>query len=472
MIGIYMGENETQIVKAQIKDNSLKIDFCNVIDSYMDSLKQCDVHFLIDMFQQIKQEAGAFYEEFYIALPDTIFLSIDCYESRTEEEKIAIIEARLNRSREGLYLSNPIEMKSGARHKETMAVIDRSIIDCLIAAAKAADIALLSVEPASFAYLKCAGQWRKEHYLLESFRDEAAIIAYSPVAGMFRLSVPQLAGNQDLDKQTLEGTLARCDAVAEKTFEIMNTDMPLTILDAPGLTVMDRSVIERLAEKAVFPDFIKSQLGPIQQQQFCLAVGTLLQDSALDIYSTVPECLSIRMANLLPASVRSESRLQQIKRITRKFSKALCLLLGICLLLEVAGIFFYASFTIPEALQQQYDQAQSQLPAIKKEMDIIKLSKSEHQYPIEALQALLKEQPQTMHFSSIEIGKKGVTSGSEGDKKWITFTAKGPDPIIFRDYSVQLREQAIFRGVDVSMISTDSSGLKSATVYIGKGIVR
>ncbi|MEN6623286.1 MAG: hypothetical protein ABFD50_17290 [Smithella sp.] len=483
MIGIYLSPDETQIVQAKYKNKKLKVELCAVLEPYLDSLKKCDVNFLIALFQRLQQSINVFYEEFYIVLPDSTFLLLDCYDARSddEEEKMTTVETRLNRTREEFYAAFPLTLQSGTRHKETMIAIDRAMIDALITAAKAAHITLVSVEPASFAYLRCARQWRKEYYLLEAFQNEAVMIAFSPIAGMFRLSVPELAvsgqANSNLE-QTLQSVLSRCDAIANRTFEIINTETPVTILAQEREDAAIRlaaALRNRTAKQTGFPEFAESDIEESEQKNFIIPLGGLLpaiEQEESDLYASVPEILHVRPANVLPQDVRLESHLRQVKRITKKYSKILCGALSAILALQLAGILYFNSIVIPTALQTDYDKAQSQMETVKKETELIKSSKTEHQYPIEALTGLLSNRPQNLGFTSIEIGRKGATAGKEQDKKWITFIAKSNDPMVFRDYATQLGDNFLFRGINISQISTDTSGLKSATVFIGKGTVR
>lgn len=487
MIGVYLNPLDTQIVQAKLKrNNRLKVETCAVFESYWESLNLGDVNYLIAMFSRIKQSVHSLYEEFYVVLPDSIFLLIDCMDVHgdDEEERIAAIETRLGRKCDEFYTSFPLSLQGSTRHKETSIVIDRRIIDALIAAAQATHITLISVEPASMAYLRSTMQWRKEYYLLESFANEASLIAFSPIAGMFRLSVPELAlSSCDTDdaeawNRAVISVLSRCDAIANLTFGINNTDTAVTLFADGEASTVIRQITEQLhraAEQAGFPEFVDSELDKSAQQKFSIPLGGLMQALNSDdiyLYATVPDKLQVHSANVLPQHVRMESHLEQVKRVTKKYSKVLCGVLSGCIALQIAGILYFNSIVIPDALQSDYDQAQSQMESVKRETELIKLAKLEHQYPIEALVGLVGSKPQNLGFSSVEIGRKGTTTSKEQDKKWISFVAKSNDPMVFRDYATQLGDNSLFRGVTISQISTETSGLKSATVFIGKGLVR
>lgn len=477
LIGIYMHPDGTQIIQAKLKKNKImEVSLAQCIEPYLQSLKDYDVNFLKEMFENIKSLTKTFYEEFYIVLPDTMFLSIDCADFTNDDEYLSMIRERLQMEEDAIYTAFPIDCNTGVRNKRTSYVIKCDFVDALIQAAKESDVALVSVEPASFSYLRAVSSWREEHVMLEIYEDEATIVSFSPVAGLFRLDMPEISAHE-LSKNAVQANelisraLAQHDLVAERTFETLNVNIPIEILDDFDDIRAIPVLKDRLKDKKCFPkEIVQNLINKEEEPAWMIPLGTIMQVYADEdpLYETTPEFLHLQPANILPAKVKLDSRFQRIKKIAKKYSRiAIMCLIGISLV-ELVGVIYYGNIEIPDKLQADYDQAQAKIKDIDAEINLVKTAKAEHEYPMEALTELITQKPQALGFRSIAIGSGGQSK--EDKSKWVECVVQTADPLVFRDYANVLSVDEMFKGVNINQISSNA-GVKIATIYIGKGKV-
>lgn len=225
MIGIFLRPDGTQLVKTVRRKNMLQVTMAEYLPPYLEYLQKKDARFLVNLFREVNQVASGLYDEIYIVLPDGEFDFFDCGDfsevdvaGNWEETHVKWLESKHIQSSQ-YYVSYPIECRTNIRHLKTSVGIAKDKIDCLLAAAKEADVSVLSVEPASLAYLRCLGKWREEHCILEFFSEDANMIAYSPIGGLFRLPMPQvgklrkeIAGQ--VWEETIGDALVQYDAIA------------------------------------------------------------------------------------------------------------------------------------------------------------------------------------------------------------------------------------------------------------------
>lgn len=487
MIGIYMRPDRTQVIKGEIKKNkNLDIILTQNLSAYTDALAHEDVERLTDMFWEIKEMTATFTEEIYLVLPDYQFFSVDCYlASNTADEDVErrqieeVFQDRLRIERmEDIYYAIPVLCKSSFETRRTFYTIDRKKIDAIIEAAKAADVALVSIEAASYSYLRSLHKWDEEHCLVEIFDHNACIVSYSPVAGVFRHDCIELNGHSfEADPVAVNDkvnvVLMQNDMTAKETFEMINSDRPLRLLSDKKEIRMVPAWGNRLQPPDCFPGGVDSNLIDDEQAEWMVPLGAILQayeEKDVSMYEPKPECLTLINANVLPAEVRKNSRFQRFRKIAKKYAKILAVVLAILTGGEILGILYFNMVSIPDTLQSEYDRAHKDFDPLKKELEIIGVAKTEDQYPIEALDGILSQRPQNLRFAEIEIGEKGNVK--EADRKWIRFTAKTEDPLLIRDYTSRLSQDNRFAVVNVEQISSDSStNLKAATVVIKKGKV-
>lgn len=476
MIGIFLRDDQTQVVKAMRRKNALHVIAAERLPPYLEYVQKQDAGFLVDLFQAVNQAVGSLYEEIYIVLPDGEFDFIDCADFSEVDMSEGMEEAHekwladRNIKRGAHYVSYPIEYRTNLHHMKTSVGIARDKVDCLLAAAKAADASLMSVEPVSLAYLRCLGKWREEHCILEFVGGNANLLAYSPLGGLFRLPMPQISkmqevGGAKLWEEAIDDALVQYDAVRQKSFEYANIDAPLHVISSMDLTGL-KSVRRRLATPA-FPDtLVKTGLPPEARRDYMIPIGAALQvfEGEAFFEENLPGFLRLTSANVLPGDVKLDSRFSRLKKKTLQYSKRLIGVLLVALAIEGGGILYFSSIQIPDQLQGNYNHANASVAAVKKELDIIKQAKGEHQYPLEGLEALIRAKPKEIDFLNLELGRAG-SSGA-----WITLNMGAADPMHFREYAAKLNENTVFSGINISQISSErQSGLKTATIEIGRG---
>ncbi len=482
-----MRPDRTQVIKGEIKKNkSLNVTLTQNLSTYADALDHEDVDQLIEMFLEIKEMTSTFAEEIYLVLPDYQFFSVDCYlVSNTADEEVErrqieeIFRDRLRIDQtENFYYAIPMLCKSSLETRRTIYTILRRKIDALIEAAKATDIALVSIEPASFSYLRSLHQWEEEHCLVEIFDNNACIVSYSPVAGIFRHDCVEINGRSFEEdpvavNDKVNVLLTQNDMTAKETFEMINSERPLRILSDKKEIRMVPAWGARLQSPDCFPEGVNSNLIDDEQAEWMVPLGAILQaytNKDVGLYEPKPESLTLTEANILPADIRKNSRFQRFRKIAKKYAKILVVVLALLTGVETFGVLYFNMVSIPDTLQSEYDRAHKDFDPLKKELELINAAKTEDQDPLEALDGLLSQRPQNLGFTEIEIGEKGNVK--EADRKWIRFTAKTEDPLLIRDYTSRLSQDSRFATVNVEQISSDSSSnLKAATVVIKKGKV-
>ena len=478
MISLYLRPDKTQVVKAKIrKDKTLNVVMATEIQSYWDVLKKGVVKdedgytsSLSDLFHELKTITSVSYEEVYIVLPDSLF-SVDCYDYTSEQELTNLIKENLGRSLDELYSSFAVEATPGTSHKKTLFVIEHKYVDRIIEAADKENIALASIEPASLPFFRSQASWQEEHFIIEVFKNQATLVSFSPVAGIFRLNEPALSEERLLNNpeadNTVTGVFAQHDFTAEKTFSSMNVDVPFTILTENKKILQIESVKKRLAKPMAFPNFVSSDIPLDYQQDWMSVIGTLMQSYTKDddIYSNLPPFLNVYTANVLPEQVRLDSKFRQWKHTAKKVCRFLIVFLAALTFAEISASIYFNSIHIPAHLQADYDKAQRDIKDIDAEIKIITEAKKEDEHPIQAFSLLVKDRPNDCGFNIVSIGGNGQ---QPADAEWVQLTAVSSNPMIFQDYMATLSHEDIFSNVSISKIDTDSSGFKIADIVLGK----
>lgn len=480
MISIYLSSDRTQMLKAKIKKDKLELicgEYLTV--SYLDDIRRCDVNQIIEMFLEIKAVMSTKSEEVYLVLPDHLFARIDCLDFVSPERMTEDIEKSTNLSQEDICISYPIEVKNSLTHKKTVCIMAREMVEVIVAAAKETDITLVSIEPASIAYLRSIGEWTKEKFIFMNYGETSSIISYSPVAGLYsyvltqNISQKAVAENPEKVNQAINEILLKSDSINQATFGMANPgviDVHM-LVRLPEIYKNLPSLENRQVDQSRLPDFVDHDIQD-DQAEWSIAAGALLQDLPLETYVGAYERMHFATANVMPNEARMRNRFEQMRKTMKKYSRRILAIAFIVLIVELLAIIYYSMEQIPDNIQQEYSHAQKELVKIEKELKIIEQSRKENQHPMTALNALISQKPQNLGFTMIEIGDKNTTSEKDSSKvKWVTFTAKTIDPMLFQDYTTQLSEQPVFKSVSLNQISSDSSDVKSARVTISKGKV-
>jgi hypothetical protein len=465
MIGIYLHPALTQVIAGSVKKNQLVINDACTTASAWNYVMYHDVDSVANVFAEIVATISAKHDEYYIVLPDAAFSYIDCVDITNVSDRDAHIAEKIQKSKDDLYFAYPVEYHLVSDITASVYAIDKTIIDTIIAAAKKIGIAIMAIEPASIAYLRDANQWQQEHFLLDTMADKISIVSYSPTVGIFMEIVPELP-DDDASTQGIKNLMIQHDYAAQKTFDIMNENIPYTLFGESNQQKYQAvfKAAERYCEPAMFPAMVQSDFSPIEQREWGILVGTLLQVFEREtIYTKVPREIEIGSANVLPQSVKLAGQFSRLHNSAKKWLKVASIFLFVAFAAEIFGTVHYSGIKISPALQQDYDQAQASAD-VDKELEILNKAKAEHQYPAEAITALVLSKPQGVGLTELTIGKSKDV--------WISLAAVSGDAMAFRDYAGALK-QGFFTNVDVKQIDTDTtSNFKKAQLTAGRGDIQ
>lgn len=342
MISLYLKPDETQVVRAEIKKNmTLSIKAVDSVSSYWQTLiaateeesgkvSAASVE-LSGLFREVRKAVSASNEEFYVVLPDSLFLMVDCvHESVEDMEKY--ISGATETPVGSFYYSVPIETRPGAELLRTVYAISSRLVQTIVDAAGEEGATLISIEPASVSFLRAMGEFSRENFMLQAFPDSAQIVAYSPVGGAFRMAADSLSENRLLDMPEEEGnrdirqTFAQLDMVADRTFPSMNDNVTFIILSDKRNSYMKfDGISQRSVSEIAFPEYIESGIATDEQADWMTAAGTLLQEQGEDssLYSKKPSFLNFCSANVLPKGIQTNAKLfrisQKAKQVSRVF---------------------------------------------------------------------------------------------------------------------------------------------------------
>lgn len=485
MIAVYIVPGKMQILRGTRKGDKLCIQSADTFShAYFDILNLAassgkyepeDVQRLSGLFYEIK-ECVRERSPLYIVLPDFLFNKTDCFAYQTDEEISQYLQRSL-RGENGYYYSVPIVTAPVPTSKHaTVYAIYREVVDLLLDAAALESISIFSVEPASFSYLRASGLFTKEELSFYSFEDGATFVAYSDIAGICKLDVPELAASElqmltpDDQDALLREHLISFEATASETFQFMNQNLPIVTFASKSIKSLP-SLSNRAPDSSRFPEYIEDAgiIGENRHRMWMSAAGTLLQDVdfSKDVFAELIEPYeTVRSANVLPEEIRhSVQHLQYLDRLEK-------VLAGIAAVEAVAVVtvfacllFFSADLHFPDQLEDDYADAQANMNAVQQQIAVISLREKEHELPLEGLASCLAVKPETVSFVQFSAAApKNVKD------PWLRLKVVSSDAVVFQDYLSSLSRSALFSDVVISQITSDaSSGYKTAEFIFRKG---
>ena len=487
MISLYLLPDRTRLAKAEMgSDGRLKVLAVDELPSYWDALTvessgvDADTGIsgaalaLSGMFREAGEVVGISGEEFYLVLPDSVFLSVNCVrepeaEMGVEDYTAATVEMPIDE----MSMAIPFETRPSIDLVRTVFAIPKEIIQRIVDAAGEEGVTLSSVEPASVAFLRASGSYNKEHFFLEAFSDTAVFTAYSPLGGMFRMEDPLLSANRLLDlpgsvgNMDVRRVLADLEAAAEDRFRTTNEGVGIVFIAGDKKRYAKfPSMEERLEELSFAPDILASVPDLAAPEDWMASIGTFLQESPEDspAYAKKPTYLVCSSGNLLPQGMQTNAKLFRVTQRVKKISRVL-LCFGMALLAMLpAVVVYFDSFVVPQDLQEQFEASQKELPVMEKDLSLIAKAKQEHCSPMTGFQALLHPRPDSLRFTRVRIGEGAGAKGV-----WMEADLVSKEPLVFQDYVAAMAEDKIFSGASIIRIGTDSSGYKTATVTLRKG---
>ena len=116
---------------------------------------------------------------------------------------------------------------------------------------------------------------------------------------------------------------------------------------------------------------------------------------------------------------------------------------------EIVSCLYFSSICIPFNLQQSFRQAKEETALAEIELSCMESWKTEHQYPYEALSALLYAKSENVSFHHLQIG-------DFGEGAWIRAEIAGKDAATLDAYLSSL-ESSSFLQVQIKDRRTDSN---------------
>ena len=486
MVSVYLQPTRTQLVRAKLrKDGILQVqEYREIPQSYLDIFDKLDsfpsaeeaARDLSYLFSDIKEAMNIKRDGIYIVLPDYLFDYVDCLQYESDEELEAQIASATGREINDVYWSAPIVTKPAPQETwKTVYAIQRKVIDVFIAAADLQNAKLYSIEPSSLSFLRSTGKFSKEEFVFQAFEKQATFIAYSSIAGLFKMDIPELAMQSisSMESEAANALIRSCiiqfESTAEQTFTFMNQGIPFTMLANPVEIRSFSTFVERAAERQQFPAYISSDIPEEEQQDWFCCIGTMLQSVDFTTDQFIDEGIidnyeQILPGNILPDDIQKNTRVYQFLQKCKQLSIAGIAVLGVVCIAETIGIFaMNSSMEIPPSLKTDYASAQKSMKDMDTELAVIELAGKEHQYPMEAMEALVQNKPNGLGFLSVDIGGKGA-----GDT-WITMKVAAKDPMMIQQYASALSGSEMFKNVVVSSISSSGISIKTADLAMAKG---
>ncbi|MBR3723322.1 MAG: hypothetical protein IKN12_11270 [Selenomonadaceae bacterium] len=498
MLAIYLQPDSVKIVQAKLrKDNILDVqDYLNAEESselsndkkYLDMLLNFsegtykeDVEAFAELFREIKKIPKYKRENIYIVLPDFMFYMVDCFTYDKDMDMEPQIRSFVNIDLDQIYYSMPILTNPAPQENcATIYAIERKYIDFIISAAEVARVRLASVEAASISFLRASGIFQKEEFIFQGFEKHATMIAYSSIAGLFAMDVPELAlenlgylPERDHAEALIKASIIQFENTAEQTFTNINDDIPITLLANPILIESFNAFKEREGKRQHFAPFILSEIPENEQQDWMPVVGTLLQSIEFPNLSygdsvVIDDYERVLSGNILPDDIQKSSKTYQLLSKIKRTSFIGSVAMGVVFLAELIGIFALSTVEIPPSLEQEYQEAQENSKQLDTELQVFELAAKEHQYPLQGIKAVIDNRPKDIGFLSVQVGG----DGKNVDANWVRLKVVAQDPLLFQSYLSALQNDERFGNVVISEIdANDSAGIKTANITLAKGKV-
>ena len=130
-----------------------------------------------------------------------------------------------------------------------------------------------------------------------------------------------------------------------------------------------------------------------------------------------------------------------------------------CIEMALTG-YYHLSDMVPPKLQQEFDQADSQMPLVNTEIQRLNAYQKEHQYPYEAMAAMLAVKPDDVIFRNLTIGEYP-------DGSWMHFDLEAKDLNGIQAYVGTLAANDFFKEIQVTG-TEEQQGTTVAHVVIKK----
>ena len=127
-----------------------------------------------------------------------------------------------------------------------------------------------------------------------------------------------------------------------------------------------------------------------------------------------------------------------------------------------------SNIEIPKDLQEEYNNAQANTQRVTTELAVIHSAEGEHEYPLDAYEAITSRIPDGVKLTSFDVGNPTKQDNS----RWVKAKIFADDPLKFQDFVKSLSDAKEFQSVSIPQFNTDSgTGYKTAEMTISKGKV-
>lgn len=486
MISIYLRPDKTQIVRGKKKkNNTLVVDTALELPSYWECLTGGQLtnlpgeNFieyqsskeLCKLFQAVKEVTSTKYEEVYLVIADTIFSMVSVFSYVAEDMLMNAVAQKLG-SMDDYYLSMPMEVTSTKR--KTVYAIRRKYIDRIVQAAQAENITLTGIEPASMGFVRSMQEYGRDYALVEMFKEEATIITFSPIGGIYRNDAPHMSENElinhplEADKNITKN-FSTNNYNGGTFFGSISPDLQYYVIsDNPDIYTIPAIRHNESGSPVGLPIIVEANITEHDQINWMIVIGTLLQtiDDESIVYPDKMPTFIIKAANLLPEEMQMAARQRQWKAVAKRTFKGLAIGFVTLICAEMAGIAYFGSITVDPKLQADYEQAKADKAVIDVEMTSLKACLKDDPHVVEAYERLLRNRPSGCGFSQLTIGSKD-TNNKDMNAKFIKVRAVSNDQIAFNDFVSALQQEDIFQSPTVNSIS-GTQGVMTADINIGR----
>lgn len=476
MVAIYLTEEWTQVVRASVRHGAFNIISGDYLDPYLQDFVRSDAGQLVEMFREVQAITKTKDDEIHIVLPDYVFRLIGCYNDT--ENLDAEIKDDLRVPVDTCSLSYPIVINKKTSKKKTVCALDMSYINALISAAKQMKVAVVSIVPAGFVFLKATRKWEKEQMALFVSKNNASLISYNPLGGVFvqrlgnNLAFAKEKHNSEILNVVMSEVLATADFVNKQTFRMVNKNVPVYILadnfsDYFTLPSLQPRYADLPINNGAIPD-----VDDKEYREFLIPI-TVLHESFFPsgLASSKLSFMKVTSANVIPQDITQSSRRIMFRKAIKRWAKV-AVVVGVGVVgLEAVGSFYFSSINIPNTLQSNYSEAQRKQEEISTELSRIHQWEAEDEDVINGLGALIESKPESIGFTDVEIGSKGSSNDAKKKKNWIRVSLKTKDPMVIQDYISRLTSNPVFDGVVVEEIAAESGkdeDIKRAKLVLGR----
>ena len=425
------------------------------------------------LFRAVKEVTRTKYEEVYLVVSDVIFTMVGVFPFVSDGLLMESVKQKLGESIDEYYLSIPIETKPPASRRKTVYAIHRKYVDRVVQAARAENITLTGIEPASMSFIRSMQEYTRDYAFVEMFQEESTIMTFSPIGGIYRNDAPRMSERELIEHpQNADATITQNFAANNfnggNFFGSFSPDLQYYILtDNHDIFTIPAIRHAEPTNQLLLPAFIESQIPTHDQGNWMVAVGTLLQAVDEDIlYPYKQASLLIQPGNLLPAEMQAAAKQRQWKAVAKRTFKGLAAVFITVICAELAGIMYFSSITVDPMLKADYDKAKADKKVIDVEMNSLKKSMQDDPQIMVAYERVLRDRPSGCGFSSLTIGSQDGKSNKFANQ-YIQIKAVSNDQIIFNDYIAALQGEDIFQNANVTSIS-GTKELMTAAINIGK----